>query len=303
MNKSALAPRQVGVLVGRPKGPDPTAHYWFEQEGRWRRLCDGDPWADSPDPDHPMTLACYHCQTLYLDDLVYGHGLLTITSPPNAGETTSGGALMPNATMVRFARFCEADAVKRPDIAYGSGGWDYHRPLKVQLRNSHWITNDVGIFERVLAGAPFSKLKDASQVKALNSSARNYLEFWHTLEGASVMPAPRVTVDFHGLNIAVDPEVVVSVGATDARVLKLSFVKAPPTAISIQVFCHLMELAGQQSQEWKPSWVRGIWDIQRQSVIVCEELPEETRTSFKDMASDFIRLWEQGKAKKAAGSM
>ena len=133
---------------------------------------------------------------------------------------------MPKVTTVRFARFCEADADKRPSIAYGSKGFDYHLPLKHLLRVSHRMTNEVEILERVLATPePFSQVKPPSKVEALNSSGRDYLEFWHTLEGAAVMAAPRVTVDFHGLNIVVDPEVVVSVGATDARVLKLSFGK------------------------------------------------------------------------------
>ena len=71
------------IWAGRPRGADPTAHFWFKHvdTDALHRICDGNVWPEVPGVDEgPVPFVpCDRCRGTYLTDVLYGRKLLTIS--------------------------------------------------------------------------------------------------------------------------------------------------------------------------------------------------------------------------------
>ena len=79
MAKKAL---QVEIWPFRSADSDPRTHFWYKDEKAFKRLCDNLPWERKPVNDNGLgfPVPCQACQDLYVEDVVYGRGLLLIRS-------------------------------------------------------------------------------------------------------------------------------------------------------------------------------------------------------------------------------
>ena len=91
---SASAPKNLYLWVGRPLGPDPLAHYWYQIERKhWVRLCDGLAWLVAFDPSNdfrmPFPAGCWNCGNILQDDELWGQKRLKFRkdSPRDWRET------------------------------------------------------------------------------------------------------------------------------------------------------------------------------------------------------------------------
>ena len=65
--------RTIRVWTGRPLGPNPRAHCWYETaKGKWARLCDGTAWKFAYDPNNDIRLNfavfCLTCNGMHAGD-------------------------------------------------------------------------------------------------------------------------------------------------------------------------------------------------------------------------------------------
>ena len=196
-------------------------HFWFEQDGHHRRICDSRLWEDGEAHQSEQSASptpCPYCKSLYLEDVLYGKKVLRIEadppllkkdivpayngvySPKIGGTQPLEGDVMPKIPMSSFARFYEVRPAEQVRIVRDIRTRlmapdryitrDYYAPLRNTLRATHWATNDIGYFEDALE--PFLEKQKLDRRDHFRSVSESYVSYWRNVEG-TYFAIPEVT--------------------------------------------------------------------------------------------------------------
>ena len=320
-----LVQDSIDIWAGRPKGKDPTIHFWFERDdGIPYRICDGAVWREHPKADDdpvPFT-PCRLCKEVYLADVLHGRKVLTIAPEPPASVEAhtlyngmdnpktvvytplngvsypkNGVSEMPRVPMSMFAKFYEVRPAKQVSIVreirarlnapdlYMSR--DYYGPLRQVIRQTHWATRNIATFEDALPPLLDVQTRKRDHYRDIGQS---YIAFWINKD-ATYFPVTPVDVAIGDLTINVNPEGGMRSDGDD-QVLKLWFNVVRPSRQTRQVIVHLMNLAKAQSNEWQPRWHPGILDIRRRNVPLPVGQARDFELGLSGQAAAFMRIWE-----------
>ena len=316
------------VWSGRPSGPDPTTHFWFDQAGTRLRICDNVAWSEWPEYDASGPVAyvpCRLCKELYLEDVMYGRHVLDVLpeppapdenghpplfevySPYNRGYTKESqytpkeqGDAMPTIPIASFARFYEARPASQPrivrDIRIQQSDPDsyrkryYYHDLRNILSQTHWQTNDIEVFEAALE--PFlADQKDDQKKEHFRQIGDAYIRYWKSRNARLFEVAP-VEVDIAGLTICVRPEVGMRTDDGDDLVLKLWFNSPRLTRQYRQAIKYLMEQARTEA-EWPDSWQPYLWDVRRENIPPPVTVTADSILGIRGQAAAFLGIWNQ----------
>ena len=127
---------EIPIWAARSSGP--VTHFWFEQGGLVRRVCDGAVHEAQESGPPGVFVPCSACKDIYVEDVVRGRGAFVLDTenpmPYNMVSTTQntiaipetlvaipenmveGGLAVPKISMASFARFYEARPARKVSI-------------------------------------------------------------------------------------------------------------------------------------------------------------------------------------------
>jgi len=315
----------MNIETGRPRGLNPTTHFWFERAtGERVRICDGASWAEEPEPnDGPTPYApCNSCKELYLEDILYGRQMFEILPKPlaptrdrqarkfgayspkigayaPAQEYTpqNSGCPMPTVPIASFARFYKARPPDKVRIVRdiriqqsdpeGYAGRDYYNDLRNILRRTHWQTNDIEVFESALEQFLASQRNNLKK-EHFRQIGEAYIRHWKRLN-ASLFDVLPVEVNVAGLTILVRPEVGMHTDDGDDYVLKLWLNSPRLTRQYRQANRYLMEQA--RTQAWPIDWQPALWDVRRENIPPPVSVARDFILGLEGQAAAFQQIW------------
>lgn len=308
------------ILIWTARDSGPVIHFWFEQDGIHRRICDGTPWTVIQQADHgDLAVPCRICKELYLEDVLRARKVLTLAAsdftPHNGIGTPYYGVAngdygvetpkervptLPKISMAQFARFYEvrpADQVRivrdirmqlaNPDDNYMAR--NFYGFLLRELQRTHWATDDVRDFEDVLQSF-VNDLKDQRKRQPYSAIGKAYIEYWNRRAG-ELFQVPPVSVKINGLTISVRPKVGIRTGL-DSEVLTLWLNAKKPSRQARQVIHHIMGVARSSSPEWSDYWNIGIWDVRRQDIPRPIRPARDFELGLVGQVGSFMQIWE-----------
>lgn len=169
-------------------------------------------------------------------------------------------------------------------------GRDYYGPLRNTIRQTHWNTGDISVFENALPKLLEKKLKD-SQKRRFRTLGQAYIFYWETTH-PTYFPVRRTELDIEGLTISVNPELGLKTEYGDQYVVKLWF-NAPRVSRPIrQTVCYLMSRAAE-SGRWPGAAQTALWDIERGDILPAMPTEESFGVSLEAQATAFLAIWDK----------
>jgi hypothetical protein len=184
--------------------------------------------------------------------------------------------------MVRDARLYQSD----PD---GYTGRDYYYDLRNTLRQTHWKTDDIAIFE-VALDPLLSRQKQEGKREDYRAIGQAYISFWRKRD-AHFFDIPGAQIDLAGLPIRVSTEVGM-VYHGDNLALKLWFNAPRATRAFRQAIKYMME-QGRHPAAWRQDWQAAIWDVRREEVLPEVPTPRDLERALEGQAGAFQQIWKR----------
>jgi len=316
----------IPVWADRPSGLNPTTHFWFEQSGLRRRICDSEQWLEELETaDASVFVPCTPCQELYLKDFPYGpqrfevlpeppdltsdghpkqygvYSLLNGEYTPRDREHTPGkaGRAMPIVPMASFAKFYEVRPAHQVSIVRdirmqqadqeGYSGRDFYNGLRNTLRATHWRTGDIEVFKAAL-GPLLDEQTKANKKEHYRKIGESYVDMWES-RNASYFEVPRVDIEINGLIIRVHPEVGMRTDDGDLHPLKLWLNSGRLTRQGRQASIYLMERAQAESEAWSSRWQPHMWDVRRKNLLPQMVRARDFVLGLSGQAVAFLQIW------------
>lgn len=305
----------IPVWPGTPPGqPDPLTHFWYLwPDNQYHRLCDNSGWPlGTPliSDGSRVYVPCTECRIFYVEDIVRGEQRLDpivqvddpmyfmVHSPKYGGLPEKEGVFtlqIESVPVATFARFYEATGpgkvrTVRDSRLYQSDpkGYiarDYYLDFRNTLRQTHWQTDDISIFEAALDNL-VSRQTVAGKADHFRKLGEAYINFWKKRD-AHFFNIPQEFVDVAGLSIRVVSEVGMRYHGDDLA-LKLSLPAPSPTRSFRQVVQHLTRQAQAQNPKLQPL----IWDVRREEILPPVPIPKDFQLALEGQAMAFRQIWE-----------
>ena len=307
---SCLGNLKIALWQGRPSGPDPRSHLWFEtHQGLSARICDGTSWLNVPEDDAEIGVEplCAACKDMFAADSLRGKQAFQLSPQPaayrgyplyNEGTPCREQIAMPTISMLTFARFYVARKERQqrkvvhdfyeqsmnPElISYR----DYYRPLRDAIRKYHWQTGDLTAFEEILPFIPQNP-KYASRRQQIQTVGEAYSQFWRR-QNFQHINAAKVDLPLADIQIRINPELGVRSVTGDEYVVKMWF-SAPEISRQLREVMSFLMGKAQISGAWPGSHLR-IWDIRRQQFLPTINSPYPPDVIYETKARLFSEIW------------
>ena len=310
LTKRQRAKLQVRIAYRRTRGVDPTTHLWYQFGATVRRVCDDGDWGgDVPEHDKGgFNVTCPMCSDLRFEDGVHGFGLLRYCSdlPGFYGMTGQGwvehryNVRMPDLQLrhppetdpehkvkaVAFAEYCSAGESKRwtkvrahVPKGQGHGGFDHYWELRLAVKDLI-KTNDLRRME-----PSFHNLAEG-RPSMLGPRVYRYLA--SQFSDTDFLPPYKGLVEFEGLGVDVNSDIVIQNEYGDEKLLMLWLLKSPLSQHQRQVLSFLFRRA-REEWGWPTELGFGIFDVQNQ--VIRDEVstdPDFEEREIRPTARDFV---------------
>ncbi len=309
----------IPIWSARPQGPDPRAHLWCEDShGTYVRICDGTSWVNNPGNDSRLgnEPLCMACNDIFAVDSIHGSQAFELKPSPiiaselrafyegypcyNRGTPRSEKGAMLTVPMLTFAKFCAArketqqerivndlfEQNKNPQYIHFR---DYYGPLRQAMRQYHWRTGDLAVFDAILPLLP-KHPKLADRRVHIQKAGKDYRDFW-SAQGFQYIELSRMDIQLADIAIRVNPELGVRTDVGDEYVVKLWF-KGPNISRQFRETLSFLMNRAQMLGAWPRSYHMMIWDIRRHRLLPEIRPLTDLRPVYDTKARLFLKIWQ-----------